>query len=495
MQIDPPQPKRTPRDTRDAVRQPLLVSAVMTRARSRRFRLSVVALLPLAGLATFLGTSAVSQAAGGDPVTPVDLVTNGSFESTTAPTTSFSTVLAGDSTTLPGWTVVTPSLYGPSGGSVDLTANAYWNAYDGNYSIDLAGTSAEPGGIYQDVPTTPGVEYSLSYWTAVNGDQSPGQAHTMNVVVGGTTVASIDGLSAGRPLQWVQQTTLITATSSTTRIEFDDATVGDVIQGPALDDVSMTAVPDTVSAAPVAISPQVTGTSFTVPVATFTDSYLGSSADFSASIAWGDSTTSTGTVTQSGSIFTVSGTHTYAAHGTYTAAVTITSIAGASASVSDGVSVADAVTTCSGAGCSGTVSTPQQTVGISSTSTGGSIQTNVDPADGSYSCGDPFRHAPQVTTVTDTGLNANIVYTVTFANKAAAGSWYVPFAVCYQSQTAFKDLYGHTVTTGLLPLCTLLPRPGKPLVAPCVESITELPFYLGNVVEKIVLPAGDPRFH
>ena len=110
MQIDPPQPKRTPRDTRDAVRQPLLVSAVMTRARSRRFRLSVVALLPLAGLATFLGTSAVSQAAGGDPVTPVDLVTNGSFESTTAPTTSFSTVLAGDSTTLPGWTVVTPSL-------------------------------------------------------------------------------------------------------------------------------------------------------------------------------------------------------------------------------------------------------------------------------------------------------------------------------------------------------------------------------------------------
>ena len=175
--------------------------------------------------------------------------------------------------------------------------------------------------------------------------------------------------------------------------------------------------------------------------------------------------------------------------------MTITSIAGTTASVSDSVVVADAVTTCAGSGCTGTVTTPQQNVGISSTSTSGSIQTNVDPANNSYSCGDPFRHAPQVTTVTDTGLNANIVYTVTFANKAAAGAWFVPFAVCYQSQTPFKDLYGHTVTTGLLPLCTLLPRPGKPLVAPCVQSITELPLYIGNVVEKIVLPAGDPRFH
>ena len=76
-------------------------------------------------------------------------------------------------------------MYGPSGGSVDLTAGAYngWGAEDGNYVIDLAGTSSEPGGLYQDVATTPGVEYSLSYWTAVNGDQTPGQQHMMNVVV------------------------------------------------------------------------------------------------------------------------------------------------------------------------------------------------------------------------------------------------------------------------------------------------------------------------
>jgi hypothetical protein len=464
----------------------------------RRLGLAAAALLPIAGLATFAGMSLLPESA---QAAPVNLVTNGDFGETTAPTTSYSTVLAGDSTTINGWTVVTPSIYGGSGGSVDLVSTNYWNAQGGSgYSIDLGGTSSEAGGIYQDVPTTPGVEYSLSYWTAVNGDQTPGISHTMSVVVGptsgpGAQVASIVALSAGNPVSWVQRTETVTATSSSTRLEFDDATPGDTNQGPALDNVSLTAIPDSISAAPVTVSPQTTAKSFTVPVATFTDSYLTSPGNFSASVAWGDTTTSTGTITQSGSTFTVSGTHTYAAHGTYAPSVTITSIAGATASVSDSVTVADAVTTCTGSGCSGSVNTAQQTVGIFSTSTTGSIQTDVDPANNSYSCGDLFRHAPQVTTVTDTGLNANIVYTVTFANKAAAGSWLVPFAVCYQSQTAFKDLYGHTVTTGLLPLCTLLPRPGKPLVAPCVESITELPFYLGNVVEKIVLPAGDPRFH
>ncbi len=464
------------------------------RSNAGRLRLTAVALLPIVGLATFVGTSLAPDVAAG---APVNLVTNGSFETTTAPTSSYSTVLAGDSTTIEGWTVVTPALYGASGGSVDLVSNSYWNAQDGNYSIDLAGTSSVPGGVYQNVPTTPGVRYSLSYWTAVNGDQAPGQTHTMNVVVGGTTVASIGAVSAGRPLQWVQQTATVTATSSLTRIEFDDATPGDTNQGPALDDVSLTATADTISASPVTVSPQTTAQSFTVPVATFTDSYLGSPADFEASITWGDGTATdtSATITQSGSTFTVTGTHAYAAHGTYTAGVTITSNAGGAASVSDPVSVADAVTTCTGSGCTGSVTTSQQTVGVSSTSTTGSIQTDVDPVDNSASCGDPFRHAPQVTTVTDTGLNANIVYTVTFANKAAAGAWFVPFAVCYQSQSSFTDLYGRPVTTGLLPLCTLLPRPGKPLVAPCVQSITELPLYVGNVVEKIVVPPGDPRFH
>ena len=343
--------------------------------------------------------------------------------------------------------------------------------------------------------TTPGVEYFLTYWTAVNGDQVPNQAHTMDVIVGGVTVATVQALSAGAPLQWVLQTTTVTATSSLIAGQFDDATVGDVID--ALDNVSMTAIPDVITAAPATVAPQTTANAFTVPVATFTDSYLGSPGNFSASIGWGDTTTSAGTITESGSTFTVNGTHTYAAHGTYTPTVTITSIAGATASVSDSVSRRRRGDHLLRIGLHGDgQDAPADRAGSTRRRPSGTILTDIDPASNrprraETRSGTHLRSSGS----TDTALNANIVYTVTFANKSAAGSWLVPFAVCYQAETPFKDLYGHTVTTGLLPLCTLIPRPSKPLVAPCVQSITELPLYVGNVVEKIVVPPGDPKGH
>ncbi len=195
----------------------------------------------------------------------------------------------------------------------------------------------------------------------------------------------------------------------------------------------------------------------------------------------------------------MSGTHSYANDGTYTVGVSISSIAGGSASISDSVTVADGVgmTTCTGSGCSGTVTTPSETVQLDSTSTTGTILTTVDPANTAPDCGDRFRHAPEVTTYDAVGLDANIVFTVTFANNSVGGKWWVPFAVCYQAQTPFVDLYGQTVTTGLLPPCTSsFPQENNPAVAPCVESITESPFYVGNVVETILVPPGDPpKFH
>ncbi len=471
--------------------------AVMTRMNSsRRVRSGVVTVLSVLAVASFVGTSVVSGTAG---AAPVNLLTNGSFESTPTPTSTFVTVLAGDSTTIPGWTVVTPSVYGNSSGSVDLKSSGYWNPEDGSYSIDLAGSTGTPGGLYQDVATTAGAQYSLTYWSAVNGDQAPGGTHSLNVTFDGQVVATIREAGVGRPLNWVQHSVTVTATSVSSRVEFDDVTPGDANQGPALDNVSFTTIPDAITASPAPIAAQTTHTAFTVPVATFTDSNpTAPLAGMAATITWGDAISSAGTITQPGgpgTTFTVTGTHAYAAHGSYTVGVSVSSTAGGTASVTDSVSVADAVTTCTGSGCSGTVSTPQQSVQLSSPSTSGTILTTVDPADGSYSCGDSFRHAPQITTVTDTGLNANILYTVTFKNRAAAGRWYVPFAVCYQAEPPFKDLHGHLVTTGLLPICTVFPRPSRPLVAPCVQSITELPFLLGNVVEKIVVPPGDPRYH
>jgi hypothetical protein len=61
-----------------------------------------------------------------------------------------------------------------------------------------------------------------------------------------------------------------------------------------------------------------------ITVATFTDSNPAATAsDFTASIDWGETTTSTGTVTLSGGVFSVTGSHTYADEGTFTVKVTV----------------------------------------------------------------------------------------------------------------------------------------------------------------------------
>ncbi len=64
-----------------------------------------------------------------------------------------------------------------------------------------------------------------------------------------------------------------------------------------------------------------------VQTASFTDTYANSSVfDFTATINWGDGTTSTGTVTQpagAGTPFLVTGSHTYALFGSYTVATTL----------------------------------------------------------------------------------------------------------------------------------------------------------------------------
>jgi hypothetical protein len=65
-------------------------------------------------------------------------------------------------------------------------------------------------------------------------------------------------------------------------------------------------------------------------VATFSDADPGgAAADYTASIRWGDGTTTTGTIAPSGTGFSVTGSHTYRRSGTFTIAVAITDAGGA----------------------------------------------------------------------------------------------------------------------------------------------------------------------
>jgi len=85
------------------------------------------------------------------------------------------------------------------------------------------------------------------------------------------------------------------------------------------------------------------GVSFNGPVATFTDSDSSQSSvsNFTATIAWGDGTTSAGTIT-SGATFGVTGTHTYADEGNFTVTITVTDSANQTGSATGTAAVGEA---------------------------------------------------------------------------------------------------------------------------------------------------------
>jgi hypothetical protein len=91
------------------------------------------------------------------------------------------------------------------------------------------------------------------------------------------------------------------------------------------------------------------GTSFTATVGTFNDQdALATPGAFTATIAWGDGSTSTGTVAAVANVpgqFTVSGQYAYASPGSFTTSVQVSDVGGRSATLSGTANVADAALT------------------------------------------------------------------------------------------------------------------------------------------------------
>lgn len=92
------------------------------------------------------------------------------------------------------------------------------------------------------------------------------------------------------------------------------------------------------------------GTSFSGTVGSFTDADPNASlADYSATINWGDQTSSAAAITTNGSGgFNVIGSHSYAEEGAYTMSVTVTDSGGATASATASATVADAALSATG---------------------------------------------------------------------------------------------------------------------------------------------------
>ena len=179
-----------------------------------------------------------------------NLITNGSFELGSAIPGPFVTVYGPNTATISNWTV-------PANTNVDYVGG-YWTAAQGNRSLDLNG-SPGVGTIYQTMTgLTVGQAYQVRFAMAGNPYVQPRYADLQVwVSAGGPPYASanfrfyVNGQDFNN-MGWQYYTWKFTATSSTITLGFtsldnapeDFDPLAGYSFGPALDDVSVTAIPE-----------------------------------------------------------------------------------------------------------------------------------------------------------------------------------------------------------------------------------------------------------
>jgi hypothetical protein len=109
-------------------------------------------------------------------------------------------------------------------------------------------------------------------------------------------------------------------------------------------------VSDAPLTATVSVAPVVEGGSPSGVIATFKDANSGAPlGDFTATIDWGDGTTTAGTIAKTGAgVFSVSGSHPYGEEGARTVTVTVKDVGGSTVTASQAITVADAPLTAGG---------------------------------------------------------------------------------------------------------------------------------------------------
>ena len=165
-------------------------------------------------------------------VANANLVANGDFETGSYGGGSFQTLSAG-SPNLTDWTI--------GSGSIDWI-DSYWTAASGSKSIDLSGNG--PAVISQSLNLTNNQTYSISFAYARNPDGAASQPFTVDLAgaTGGITISNL-AATTNPNTGWSNhlQTFLFTGTTGLYNLSFAASVNGAF--GPALDNVSLTAVP------------------------------------------------------------------------------------------------------------------------------------------------------------------------------------------------------------------------------------------------------------
>ena len=176
----------------------------------------------------------------------------------------------------------------------------------------------------------------------------------------------------------------------------------------AIDDLSFDQTGAPLSATGSPISAQA-GSPFSGTVATLSDGdSTAIASDYTATINWGDSSSSTGTISAGGSAgqFTVSGSHTWAAAGSYPVHVAITKVNGRTTSADSTASVAGGSGGGGSPSASGAVQTPNPTAGEPITLSG----AGSTPGNGRIVAYDWGFDNPNTTTSTGTNPTAHWIF-------------------------------------------------------------------------------------
>lgn len=162
-------------------------------------------------------------------------IVNGSFETgrEIAPA-GFRTVPTGNSTSIAGWTV--------GGAGVDYIGS-YWQAEDGVRSIDLSALNA--GSISQSLNTVIGQAYKVSFWLSGNPDGGQGQKLATAAASGfapESFVYTVGAANSNANMLWQRFFYTFRAATTLTDLSFTGGTA--TPYGPAIDNVSISAVPE-----------------------------------------------------------------------------------------------------------------------------------------------------------------------------------------------------------------------------------------------------------
>jgi hypothetical protein len=149
---------------------------------------------------------------------------------------------------IPGWQIVGGSdvaVHKVPDQAIAKNNPAFGPAQDGAYYLDLSGALDAPhAAVQQDVVTTPGFTYELSFYS---GSSNPAVAPTINYQVGDATnphAFTVQPLPPSGVIQWRRESFTFLATSNITRVRFvDTSTFND--EGSYVDNVALvqTAVP------------------------------------------------------------------------------------------------------------------------------------------------------------------------------------------------------------------------------------------------------------